>query len=248
MVVLDAFSIFNAEEFPPDSASQQFSVYGYEEMQVLKEHYGTENEVEQWEEFRFEMVNLRKKWFNFKSQIEGNCMKLKVTATEWTLKQIVQRFSNNPEYGCITYYAKLALVIPATNAWPERGASAVKRIKSRMRSRMKMDLLNGLLHISINGPSYHSQEAKNLIVRAAQLYNVSTRHRKPQHSKYLRASNPSIGIQTEEINLVEEAIEHARVLERNLAKEISAEHLRTNFELADSEDDDDGEDDDSDEN
>ena len=27
-------------------------------------------------------------------------------------------------------YAKIAITVPVTNVWPERGASAVKRIKS----------------------------------------------------------------------------------------------------------------------
>ena len=66
--------------------------------------------------------------------------------------------------------AKIAAIVPVTNAWPERGASAVKRIKSRTRSQMKNELLNSLLHISINGPAVNSKEADNLISRVVEKY------------------------------------------------------------------------------
>ena len=45
------------------------------------------------------------------------------------------------------------------NAWPERGAWAAKRIKSQSRSTMKMELLNALLIISMNGRTNNSKEA-----------------------------------------------------------------------------------------
>ena len=57
-----------------------------------------------------------------------------------------------------------------TNAWPERGASAVKRIKVRARSQMKNDVLNSLLHISINGPGVNIKEADNLISQVVKKY------------------------------------------------------------------------------
>ena len=44
---------------------------------------------------------------------------------------------------------KVALVTPVTNTQPQRGASAVKRVKTRFRSPMKDDLLNSLLMITI---------------------------------------------------------------------------------------------------
>ena len=43
--------------------------------------------------------------------------------------------------------------MPVSNAWPERGASAIKRLKTRLRSSMKNDMLQALMHITINGPS-----------------------------------------------------------------------------------------------
>ena len=66
-------------------------------------------------------------------------------------------------YSLIVELAKVALSAPITDAWPERGASAVKRIKTRLRNRLKNDMLNLLLHVSINGPAVSMPEAKEVV-------------------------------------------------------------------------------------
>ena len=43
-------------------------------------------------------------------------------------------------------------MIPINKDWPERGGSAIKRIKTNKRSTLKIDALNAILMISINGP------------------------------------------------------------------------------------------------
>ena len=48
--------------------------------------------------------------------------------------------------------AESIVAIPVSKAWPERGASALKLIKSRLRSRIKNDLLSALMQIHVNGP------------------------------------------------------------------------------------------------
>ena len=64
--------------------------------------------------------------------------------------------------------AKIASVVPVTNVWPERGASAVKRIRRWTRNGMKND---ALLHISMNGPPpMYSAEADMLITRVTDKY------------------------------------------------------------------------------
>ena len=50
-----------------------------------------------------------------------------------------------------------------SNAWPKRAASVLKWQKSRLRARIKRDLLNLLLQISINGPKQESKELPALI-------------------------------------------------------------------------------------
>lgn len=48
--------------------------------------------------------------------------------------------------------AKIVVCLPVSNAWPERGGSAIKRIKTRLRNSLKNDMLAALLQVSINGP------------------------------------------------------------------------------------------------
>ena len=67
---------------------------------------------------------------------------------------------------------------PLTNAWPERGASALKRIKTRMRSRLKNDILNTLLMISINGPNAKSKQCEELCNEVAKRWKKKKDRRK----------------------------------------------------------------------
>jgi len=53
---------------------------------------------------------------------------------------------------CLLELAEVCLSLPVSNAWPERGASAIKRLKTRLRSSLKNDMLDALLQVSINGP------------------------------------------------------------------------------------------------
>ena len=87
------------------------------------------------------MITLKKMWISFKSQLK-NKTELKSTSTEWSLKQIIKKYAEMDEFQEITFLAQVSLVIPVTNSWPERGASAVKRVKSRTRSTMKNDLMH----------------------------------------------------------------------------------------------------------
>lgn len=66
-------------------------------------------------------------------------------------------------YPCISRVSEDALALPVSNAWPERGASKIKLIKSRLRSRLKNDLLNSLLQISVNGPGVFSEDSDDVI-------------------------------------------------------------------------------------
>ena len=84
--------------------------------------------------------------------------------TEWSLTRLL---SMPTEYGHfyskLVWIAEIILPLPLSNAWPERGASAVKRAKSRLRSSMTDQMLEALLHISINGPPVvEAQELKLL--------------------------------------------------------------------------------------
>lgn len=48
--------------------------------------------------------------------------------------------------------------MPASNVWSERGASTIKRIKTRLRSSLKQDMIMTLMNVSINGPKTENSQ------------------------------------------------------------------------------------------
>ena len=100
------------------------------------------------------------------------------TTIEWALKKLIREFSNLGIYDMILYLAEVCLSLPITNAWPERGASAVKRLKTRLRSTMSNDLLQSLLHISINGPEMYTPEYDDIIKRAVVTWHAKVKRKK----------------------------------------------------------------------
>lgn len=60
--------------------------------------------------------------------------------------------------------AEISISPPVTNAWPERGASALKRLKTRFRSGVNTDFLNALnMQITLNGPPVQSPKEEEVI-------------------------------------------------------------------------------------
>ena len=70
-----------------------------------------------------------------------------------------------------------------SNAWPERGASQLKLIKTRIRSQIKNDLLASLLHISINGPVPHTEACDSLVSKAVDMWKAAKKRRKLPHHR-----------------------------------------------------------------
>ena len=119
----------------------------------------------EWAKFKFDLYA----WKSLvpPSTARGSSEKSAPTTLEWALQRVLKMKS---EYGyfypLIVELAEVSLSAPITNAWPERDASAVKRIKTRLRYRLKNDMLNSLLHVSINGPAVSTPEAKEVVKRA----------------------------------------------------------------------------------
>ena len=59
----------------------------------------------------------------------------------------------SPFYPLLLYIAEVAFVLPVSNAWPERGFSLMKLVKTRLRSSLSSEMLNYLLLVLMNGPS-----------------------------------------------------------------------------------------------
>ena len=79
---------------------------------------------------------------------------ISVTPREWALHQMLSQGSTYQHFmPGLLQIAEVCLSLHISNAWPERGASAMKTLKTRLRSRIKNDMLQSLMHVSINGPS-----------------------------------------------------------------------------------------------
>ena len=75
-----------------------------------------------------------------------------MTSNEWFINKLLSNRNTFQSYSEVLKLAEIAAVIPVSNAWPKRGASSMKHIKSRLRSCLKSDLLNALMQVAVNGP------------------------------------------------------------------------------------------------
>ena len=167
-----------------------------------------------------------------RNQLQSNKIKFKKTSTEWTLEYVVKSFKEEVSFPIIIEFAKLAIIVPVTNAWRERGASTVKRIKSTQRSSMKNDLLNALLHISMNGPAANSLEAEQLINRVVERYIDQNPCKVPQIYTPKQIKN-AVSTQTEVMDIDEDKDDFITYMDR--MEEQSCDFLTTNFDSDDDE-------------
>ena len=80
------------------------------------------------------------------------------TPAEWLLTKICSISLLKVMFPNLVKLSAVAQSLSVTNAWPERGASDLKWIKTRLRNSLKDDMLDSLLQISINGPLYQKQK------------------------------------------------------------------------------------------
>ena len=99
--VLNAFSVFDIDLLPPQK-SATFTIHGNEDIRTLKNQFlpnATEGPIlEQWTDFKFEMVEMKKKLTMLRSQLQCNEIKFKQTSTEWTLEYILNSLPRH-QYG-----------------------------------------------------------------------------------------------------------------------------------------------------
>lgn len=60
----------------------------------------------------------------------------------------------------LSSFADVILSLPITDAWPEHGASSIKRTKIRLRARLSDKMLESLLHISVSGLEVYTEECE----------------------------------------------------------------------------------------
>ena len=171
--IMSSYAIFDPRSVP-EKESLSFQTYGDEHIKILADHYYPDDRIQindEWKNLKYEILSWKKKVKD--SEVD-------ITPTEWALGYILSRKTEyKKHYPLLTHLAEIILSIPVSNAWPERGASAVKRIKTRLRSSLKNDMLQALLQISINGPQVNDQEATGSIIeQAVDLWEKSKQRRK----------------------------------------------------------------------
>ena len=166
--VLSAFKIFDPTAIPGRS-HESFKEYGVSEIDILAAHFYQEadDQEEKTEELRCKWKKFKYNLLQLKSEIPKDILHppknqnlLSVTPTEWALHQMLSQHSTYQYFmPGLLQIAEVCLSLPISNAWPERGVSAVKRLKTRLRSRIRNDMLQALMQVPINGPNIGKCEA-----------------------------------------------------------------------------------------
>lgn len=126
--------------------------YGQRQIEVLCSHYFRENSerserrTAEWEGMKYHLGDVMKP--SMPDSIKAG---KELSPTEWCLLQLLKNTAVRQLYPNVTYIAEVIASLPISNAWPERGASTLKALKTR------------LLHICINAPTPSSTEGQQLV-------------------------------------------------------------------------------------
>ena len=175
--VVSAFSIFDPLAVP-NPGSPGFQSYGASEVKILAKHFypGDTREHQlfaEWEKFKYDLSS-------WKPAIPDEVKKShETTSTEWCLTRLMKlQTSYSLVFPALVHIAEVSLSMPVSNAWPERGCSALKRMKTRQRNRLSVEMLQTLLAITINGPEVGTPECESLMTAAVELWETQKKRRK----------------------------------------------------------------------
>ena len=100
----------------------------------------------------------------------------------------------------------------------------------------QINVLNSLLHISINGPAVKSEEADNIVLRVLEKYINQVHYKVPKefNEATLRIATTSSTQTLPETTLkIQESVEIAHAIDDNILNEEKEEYLTTNMEISD---------------
>lgn len=139
--VVSAWSIF-APLKVPNKDHPGFKLYGKTQVQTIADHFTSSIPADQKESIQEEMkpkfAKLKYDMITWKQDLPLECnpseSPCKVIATEWCLQRICSLSHFYPQ---LSNVADIMISTPVSNAWPERGASFVKHVKTRFRFNLK---------------------------------------------------------------------------------------------------------------
>ena len=246
--ILDPFGIPNPENEP-----DQFRNFGNDEIRILGGHfYQTDsNKEHKQEKLKAEWLQMKYQMHNIKNSYPEDS---KLTPTEWFLLYLLKRKrSYAPFFPLFMSIAEAVLCIPVSNAWPERGASSIKNIKTRLRSRLTNTMLEGILHIQINGPPVN--KSNELVREAVDVWLKAKPRRKLPKAK-AEGNRTSDGkqeetcvhiVETNEIGIQKDLEEEEEEVQESESSQFNAAAKALDLDDDDEDDDDDDDDEDDDE-
>ena len=144
--LLSAFGIFDPLKIPKPSEAG-FPDYGSEEIACLADHFYPENR-----EKKTQLTVQYNKWkYELASMNIPECESPKC----WALTRFLAQRNNTKyreSFSLLIDVAEVVMVTNMENSWPERGASCMRRVKTKIRSSLGQPVLNALMHMGINGP------------------------------------------------------------------------------------------------
>jgi DNA polymerase III epsilon subunit-like protein len=176
--ILEAASgIFNPVLIP-EVGGPGFPWFGEHEILILAEHFFPDDPQKQLQlkdeftKFKYDLV----KWKKCLPDVIRNG-KSSLTPMDWVLQRFM-RLQPTLNYDLLSLIVEVLYSLPVSNAWPERGASCLKRLKTKHRNRMGMDMLQSLMQVSINGPKCGTQECLDVVQEAVHEWTSNKKRRK----------------------------------------------------------------------
>ena len=91
--------------------------HGIDEIKILAKQIfpsvATTQIVEQWKDFRYELLEIRSKYLALKRNIIGNDMKFKKTYCEWVIEHLLKTRQYNEDFAFIIKLTNIAAVTHA---------------------------------------------------------------------------------------------------------------------------------------
>ena len=199
--LLVAFKIFDPMAVP-ESSEVGFAAYGNRNVSILAEHfYQGDDDASK----KTRSNKLLAEWQQMKFNINGNIKpniptEISTISTQWFLSHLMKAKSEyQPFLGELLLIAEAAITLPVSNAWPERGASVLKSVQNRCRSRLHNDMLEAMLHIKINGPALGSLKMGTLVTIEVQTWVDKNRKELPKRQN-MQGFIPAVAEATLQVN------------------------------------------------